>query len=73
MGMFITDRILRLLAERPSMTRGAIRAALPDCKRVAVTGAISRLEDKGLIDAVGWGRYKLAAAVTISQAARARK
>jgi hypothetical protein len=71
--MFITDRILRLLAERPSMTRSAIRAALPDCKRVAVAGAIARLEDKGLINAVGWGTYVLAPAVIIPQAARARK
>jgi predicted transcriptional regulator of viral defense system len=58
--MFIPDRILRLLAEHPGMTRSAMRAALSDCKRVAVNGAILRLEDKGLIEATGWGRYRLA-------------
>jgi hypothetical protein len=51
--MFISDRILALLAEHPSMSRAAIRAAFPDCKLLAVTGAIARVDDKGLIDAAG--------------------
>jgi predicted transcriptional regulator of viral defense system len=71
--MFIPDRILLLLAERPSMTRAAIRAALSDSKRVAVNAAIARLEDKGLIDAIGWGRYRLAVDATISHTERPAK
>jgi len=63
--MFIPDRILSALAERPSMTRAGIRAALNDCKRVAVNAAIDRLEDKGLIEALGWGRYRLVAAAVV--------
>ena len=59
-GVFIPDRILALLAEYPSMRNAAIRTALPDCKHLALTGAIARLEDKGLIDAAGWGTCSLA-------------
>ena len=70
--MFISDRILALLAERPSMSGLAIRAALPDCKRVAISVALARLEDRGMIEAAGWGTYRLAAGATISRAASAK-
>lgn len=63
--MFIPDRILLLLAERPNMTRAAIRGALSDCKRIAVNGTIDRLEDKGLIEGTGWGRYRLVSGTSI--------
>jgi predicted transcriptional regulator len=59
-GMFISDRILARLAERP-MTILAIRAALPGYKLAHVSYAISRLNDKGLIEPSGWGTYRLAA------------
>ena len=42
------------------MSGAAIRAALPDCKRLAFTGTIAHLEGKGLIDAAGWGTWRLA-------------
>jgi predicted transcriptional regulator len=57
--MFVPDRILALLAERPRLSVAAIRAALPDCKRVAITTALLRLEEKGLIEPVGWRAYRL--------------
>ena len=59
-GMFISDRILARLAERP-MTILAIRAAVPGYKLAHVSYAISRLRDKGLIEPSGWGTYRLAA------------
>ena len=57
--MFVSDRILALLGERPRLSVAAIRSALPDCKRVAITTALLRLEQKGLIEAVGWRAYRL--------------
>ena len=54
----------------PSMSGAAIRAALPDCKRLTVAGAIARFEDKGLIDPEGWGTYRLA---DVSRAAAAKR
>jgi hypothetical protein len=68
--MFISDRILALLAKHPSMSGATIRAALPDCKRLAVTGAIARVGDKGPIDAAGWGTHRLAG---VSRAAAAKR
>jgi predicted transcriptional regulator len=60
--MFVADRILVLLAERP-MSGTAIRAALPNTKRRSIAAALRRMADKGQIESAGWGVYRLAADV----------
>ena len=71
--MFVSDRILELLSQRPRMSVAGIRAALPDCKRVAITTALLRLEEKGLIEPVGWRAYRLASNVALARIAAARE
>lgn len=72
-AMFVSDRILELLAERPRLSVAAIRAALPDCKRVAITTALLRLEEKGLIEPVGWRAYRLASGAATARAVAANE
>jgi predicted transcriptional regulator of viral defense system len=57
--MFVADRILALLAERPVLTAAQIRKALPHAKRKSIVSAIARLSDKGQIESAGWGFYRL--------------
>jgi predicted transcriptional regulator len=58
--MFVADRILALLTERP-MSATSIHAALPKAKRRSITAALRRMADKGQIESAGWGVYRLAA------------
>ena len=58
--MLLQDRILALLAQHPGASSTDIRAALPDAKLRSIASAIRRLRDRGQIEPVGWGAYRLA-------------
>jgi hypothetical protein len=54
------ERVLGFIRQCPGMstTRAALRRAFPEFNQNVLSGAISRLKDRGMLEAVGRGRYR---------------
>ena len=56
-----TERILAFLRQRPgaAVSRRELRDAFPMIKDNSLSGAVTRLKDRGQIEVVGRGRYRV--------------
>lgn len=61
---YLRDRVLALLASRPTMTLAELRSALPDVDPKAIGPAVSRLKEAGRAMNVAMGVYRAVAEPT---------